>query len=252
MLGSTPLTTELTPGPHTIEFRRRRATRKLEIEVKAGVPSVGRLDWAAKRTGRLQVNSDPPGARVLIDGKPRGFTPLRVDDLTVGSHAVVLETTKGSVRRTVAVTEEKTAQISESIYAGWVHVSAPIEVLISEGGRTLRLDDRNLIMLPPGSHALVVENRLLGYRETKQVDVKPGETARISIVPPPSMLTVTSTLPGEVLVDGERVGETPLTDHPIALGTRDIIVRNAPGMERLITVTVTAKPVQVDVDFAKP
>jgi hypothetical protein len=55
-----------------------------------------------------------------------------------------------------------------------------------------------------------------------------------------------------VVIDGTRVGETPLTDHPVALGTRDIIVRNAPGTERLLTITVTVKPVQVDVDFAKP
>jgi hypothetical protein len=252
VLGDTPLKTELPPGQHTIEFRRLKASRTIEISVTAGTPTVGRLDWTAKRTGRLQVNSDPAGARVLIDGKQRGFTPLLLDDLTVGPHAVVLETVKGSVRRTVTVADGRTAQISESIYSGWVHVSAPIEVTVSEGGRALRLDDRNLILLSPGPHDLQVDNGPLGYRDTQRVDVKPGETTRISIVPPPSKLTVTSTLPAEVLIDGERVGETPLTDHPVALGTRDIVVRNAPGTERLVTITVTVKPVQVDIDFAKP
>jgi hypothetical protein len=38
----------------------------------------------------------------------------------------------------------------------------------------------------------------------------------------------------------------------VELGTHDIIVRNAPGTERLVTITVTVKPVQVNVDFAKP
>jgi hypothetical protein len=186
VLGDTPLKTELAPGRYMVEFRRRKASRTIEITVTAGTPTLGRLDWTAKRTGSLQVNSDPAGARVLIDGKPRGFTPLSLHDLAVGSHAVVLETAKGSVRRTVAVSEGRTAQISESIFSGWVHVSSPIEVSVSEGGRALRMDDRSLILLSPGSHDLQFQNGPLGYLGIHKVDVKPGETTRMSIVPPPS------------------------------------------------------------------
>ena len=42
---------------------------------------------SAPRTGRLALETRPPGAQVEIDGQPRGTTPLAVD-LTVGTHAV--------------------------------------------------------------------------------------------------------------------------------------------------------------------
>lgn len=250
--GLTPLTIELTPGRHVVEFRRGNATRKLEIEVAAGRSTVERLDWTAKPTGRLVVQSDPAGARVLIDGRARGVTPLTVDGLSVGSHAVVLESDQGSVRRTVAVRSDRPAQITESIYAGWLKVFAPFEVQITEGTRAIRLDDRSQVMLPPGPHELQLENRALGYRETRRVEVEPGQVTSLSLVPPSSTLTVTATLPAEVLIDGARVGETPLTNQPITLGTRDIVVRSAAGGERRFTMPVTVTPVRIDVDFSKP
>ena len=44
-------------------------------------------------------------------------------------------------------------------------------------------------------------------------------------------------MPATVLIDGGQAGETPLTDHPLALGTRDIVVRSAAGEERKYTRT---------------
>jgi hypothetical protein len=41
--------------------------------------------------GSMQIHSTPSGARVVIDGKPAGVTPLVVADLTAGSHAVRVE-----------------------------------------------------------------------------------------------------------------------------------------------------------------
>lgn len=250
--GRTPLSKELVVGRHVVELHYRNSTRKLEINVATGTPTVSRIDWTAKPTGRLQVNSDPAGANVIIDGRARGFTPLTLDDLTVGSHTVVLETVRGSVRRTVTIASDRPAQISESIYAGWLKVVSPIDLEIHQGTRVIRLDDRNQALLPPGSLELRFENRALEYREVRRVELNPGEITSVSIVPPPSALTVTATLPAEVSIDGERVGETPLTDHPVSLGTRDITVKSATGVERHFTMTVTVKPVRIEVDFSKP
>ena len=252
MAGTTPFTTELAVGRHVIEFRRLKATRKMEIDVTAGASTLGRLDWTSKRTGRLQVDSEPAGAQVIVDGRARGVTPVTLDGLTAGPHEVVLKSDDGSVRQSVDITADRTAEISEAIFAGWVQVSSPIELTITEGTRAIHLDDRNQVLLPPGTHELRFESRALGYHEIRRVEVKPGATTAISIVPAGSTLTVTSTLPAEVLVDGERVGETPLTGRPLSLGTRDIVVKSATGPERRFTITVTAAPVRLDVDFAAP
>jgi hypothetical protein len=251
-VGNTPLTTELAPGRHRVEFRRGEATHELEIEVTAGRSTTGRLDWTAQSTGRLAVQSEPVGARVLIDGRARGVTPLTINDLTVGSHIVVLESDAGSVRRVATVPPDGTAQVTASIYAGWLKVLAPFELEIAEEKGRIRLDEQNQTLLAPGAHDLRLENRALGYRETRRVEIEPGETTTLSLTSPRSTLTVTASLPAEVLIDGERVGETPLTDQPVMIGTRDITVRSAAGPERRLTVTVTVTPMRIDVDFSKP
>jgi len=182
----------------------------------------------------------------------RGVTPLTVASLRAGSHLVVLESDKGSISKTVAVAAGRTALMSESIFGGWIHVSAPFEVLVSEGGRGMRPDARNEVLLTPGTHALLFENRDLGYRETRQVEIAPGATTAVSIAPPPSKLTVTATLAADVIIDGERAGSAPVVDYDVPLGTREIVVRSESGAERRFTRTMTVKPARIDVDFSKP
>jgi len=248
-IGTAPLSADLPAGHHVIQFRRRRGVRTVEIDVIKGNSTTARLDWDAAETGQLTVSSDPSGAHVLVDGKDRGVTPLTLNDVALGSHTVVLQSDQGSVRRTVTVTADRAVAVNEAIFAGWFKVFAPFEVQVTEGTRSIRLDDQNQAMLPPGVHELRFENSAFGFSDVKRVEVQPGQTASLSLVPSPSLLTVVADLPAIVIVDGQQVGETPLTNHPIALGTRDIIVRNAAGAERQFTRTVTAAPVSIDVKF---
>jgi hypothetical protein len=249
--GPAPFSTDLKAGHHVVEFRRRKDVRKVEIDVTAGKSTTARVDWNAALVGRLVVASDPAGSHVLLDGRERGVTPLTLDDVPVGSHAVVIQNEQGSVRRTVAITPDRPVQLSESIYAGLLKVFAPFELQITENGHPVRLDDQNQVMMPSGRHELQIENRALGYRQVSRVDVEPGVTASLSIMPPPSALSVTSTLPATVAVDGESAGDTPLADSAIKLGTHEIVVKSASG-ERRFTITVTVMPVHIDVDFSRP
>lgn len=219
-----------------------------EVAVRATAPRQA----GAVPVGQLIVRSEPPGARVLIDGRERGVTPQTLDDVGVGSHTVVLESANGSVRRTVTVAADHAAVVSESIFAGWLNVFAPFELEITENKRPIRLDERNRALLAPGPHDLWFVNRSLGFVETRHVEVQPGQTTSLSLVPTPSTLTVTATEPATVLVDGEVVGTTPLTDHPVALGTRIITVKRADGIQQRFMSRVTTAPVRIDVDFSKP
>jgi hypothetical protein len=42
-------------------------------------------------TGSIYIDSRPRGARVLVDGKPVGTTPMRLPEVSIGSHVVRLE-----------------------------------------------------------------------------------------------------------------------------------------------------------------
>jgi PEGA domain len=205
---------------------------------------------AATPTGVLHVRSTPPGARVVIDGRARGVTPLDLADLRAGRHEVALESDAGSVTRSVTVSANAAATIDEAIFSGFVTVFAPFDVTVTERGRVLRADDRQQMMLPPGPHDLRIANRTLGYELVRHVDVKPGEATTIQLTPDPSTLTVTASEAAEVWLDGTRIGETPLNAAPVPLGVHEIVVRRAAGGERRLTTTIGSKPVTLNVDFA--
>jgi hypothetical protein len=213
-------------------------------------PAAGRAPASARKgAGSVRVTTTPAGARVTVDGKPRGVTPVTVNDLSAGNHEVTLESSAGTVRRTVTVATNQTAQLEESIFSGWLAVYAPFEIVISETNRVLRPDERGQILLPPGLHDLRVSNRTLGYEGTWNVEIKPGATTNLRVTPEPSKLTVTSPEPAEVWVDGTKVGDTPLNAAPVPLGTHDVLVKRAGGAERRYTITVGVKPFTLNADF---
>jgi hypothetical protein len=205
-----------------------------------------------KRLGMMFVTSDPVGARVVVDGRPRGVTPITVMDLTPAEHALVLVSPSGSVRRRVTIVACETAQVAESIFAGWVSVLSPFDVAIADGPRRIQLDERHQVMLQPGTHILHLENRALGYEDQREVFVKPGEITAVSIASPRSTISITATLPASVWVDGSHVGDTPVSGFPVNLGTHEVIVKYAERDERRFEVMATMKPVVLNADFSKP
>jgi len=226
--------------------------------IKRTVPAVTEADLnpteavggSKKRTGRLVVTSTSGVAQVLVDGQTRGVTPLTLDGLAAGKHTVVLKGQGGSVEQTVTVAANETAQVDQTIFPGWVSVVAPWELTISEGNRSLRLDDRSQVMLSPGPHELLFQNRALGYQEARRVDVRPGETTQLSIAPPHSKATFTATAPAEVWLDGKSVGQTPLIDLPVEIGTNHVKMKSGTA-ERQFTVTATMTPLAFNVDFSQ-
>jgi hypothetical protein len=122
-------------------------------------------------------------------------------------------------------------------------------VVIAEGGRTLRPDERNQIMLPPGIHALRLVNRTLAYEKVSNVEIKPGETTNLQVTPEPSTLTVTASEAAEVWLDGARVGETPLNAVPVPLGSHELVVKRSAGGERRFSVTIGVNPFTLNVEF---
>ena len=203
----------------------------------------------AKPAGALHVKSTPPGATVVVDGKTRGVTPLDVTGLSPGRHEVALQSTSGSVQRTVTVSANTTVTIDEAIFSGFVTVYAPFDVTVSEAARVLRADDRQQIMLPPGTHELRLTNRALGYDVVRRVDIKPGESTNLQLTASPSALTVTASEPADVWLDGTRLGGVPLNAAPVDLGVHEIVVKRAGGGERRFTVTIGVKPFTLVVNF---
>ncbi len=71
----------------TLSVRLRRAVTPPQPVASSTQPS-GR---PAVGTGSIYVDSRPRGARVFVDGRAAGVTPLRLGDVRAGSHTVRLE-----------------------------------------------------------------------------------------------------------------------------------------------------------------
>jgi PEGA domain len=250
-LGVTPFKTEFAVGSHEVELRYRGSSRMVTLDVTPGSSVVQRIEWAApKAFGKLRIESDPAGATVVIDGQAVGVTPMTTEDLPVGRHSVDLTTGGNSVHEIVEVKAARITTLQTSVYQGWLALFSPIEVRVAVDGRPLALDDQNRVLLAAGSHELTIQSRTLGYQDTRTVAIAPGKTTAVSVVVPKTSLSVSASGPAEVWIDGTRVGEAPIVDLPVDIGTREVLVRSAEHGERRLTVTATVAPVRVAVDFS--
>ena len=265
--GTTPFSVALKPGPHEIGVGAGAQLRSQSVNVTNGGDT--RIFFELPRgtesaavpiataVGGLQVTTEPPGAKVLIDGEARGVAPLTVSDLKAGEHAVVVQGTGEPVSRTVTVQEGAVASLvislnSASAFAsGWLAISG-VPVQIMENGTLLGSTETARILVPAGSHELELTNAALGYRVTRTVQVVAGQTLSLSLKPPQGTVSINAQPWAEVWVDGQPAGETPIANLPLTIGNHELLFRHPELGEQRRTVTVGAlAPLRVGVDLRK-
>jgi len=203
-------------------------------------------------TGRLEIETQPAGARILIDGKAAGESPVALDGIAAGRHTVTFVTSSGSVKRTIRVEAGRTAKLDVPIFSGWVGIYAPFVLDVVEGGHVIGTTEEPRILLSPGKHELTLVNRELGYSSAQTVDIEPGEVKSISI-DPRGHVSLNATPWAEVWIDGRKVGDTPVANLELPLGVREVTFRHPQFGERRVTVTVKGNtPAAISIDMGKP
>ena len=260
--GATPVTATLKTGPHTIELSTKdgvRRTMTVNVTANQQLSQFIEMPKAAAGTGDLQVRTDPPGARVVVDGQTRGTSPVTVKDLAPGSHVVVLSNDLGSVNEDVTIQPGATASLVVPLKApqgapvsGWISITAPAELQIFENDRLLGTSRTERIMVAAGRHDIEVTNEALGFRTTQSIQVTPGQVARIRPDWPMGTIAINAAPWANVTLDGKDLGETPVGNTSVAIGTHEVIFRHPQLGEQRITVTVTANtPARLSVDMRK-
>jgi PEGA domain len=257
--GATPLTLELPAGAHRLELATEGAPRVIPFTLTAGstVSQTIELPKAAPLTGQLVVRSEPPGARVTIDGTPSGTTPATVDQLAPGTHSVTLQTDSSSVTQEVRIEPGATASLvvpmaPQGVLSGWISVDAPAEVQVYEDTRLLGTSQSDRIMVLAGRHELSIVNETLGYRATRSATVSPGKVSTIRLDWPKGSMALNAQPWADVWVDGEKKGETPIGNFSLPIGTHEVVFRHPELGERVVRATVTANtPARVSVDMRK-
>jgi len=248
--GTAPLTLAIEPGSHLVAVRRSGVERQAGVTVAAGAQISQYFDLTssvrASSLGRLSILTDPPGARVAVDARLRGVSPLVIDDLSEGEHTITVSSDAGSARRTVAVSAAVAKEVMFSLprstapTAGWVAVASPFPVDIVERDEVIGTSGTAKIMLPSGRHDVVLRNDTLGYTAAQTIDVVAGRTASVAVTPPTGLLSVNATPWAEVLIDGRPAGQTPLGNVKVAIGPHQITFRHPELGERTEQVVVAA------------
>ena len=105
--GKTPLTVSLAPGAHTVTIHGSVDDRVVPLTVAAGAEVTQYFEMKTPEpgatVGRVSIVTDPPGARVAVDGKLQGNSPITVEELTAASHKITATNDAGSVERQVTV-----------------------------------------------------------------------------------------------------------------------------------------------------
>jgi hypothetical protein len=206
---------------------------------------------AKVETGDIAVETQPSGAKVLLDGKPVGESPLKLAGVPAGRHVLTFMSSSGEVNRTIRVAPGKTLDVEVSIFSGWLAVFAPVVLDVSIGGKSIGTTEQSRLMLPPGRHELTLMNKEFGYRSVQEVSVEPGEVRSIT-VDPRGDANFNAIPWAEVWMDGQKLGDTPLANMRVPLGTREFVFKHPQYGERRITAIIRAdQPTPVSVDFTR-
>jgi hypothetical protein len=261
--GMTPSRLSLPPGSHILELRGNGVPRVIPFELQAGGQVDKYLEFRdTPLTGELVVHSQPEGAKVLVDGTPKGVAPVTLQGLPPGDHEVVLQSGTVTSRHVVKILAGTTASLvapvaeaapaAEGPVSGWISVKAPVAIEIREDGQLLGTTETDRVMMAAGKHVLELVNPTLGYRETRTVQVMPGKVAAITIEMPKGSVNLNATPWAEVWMDGRRIGDTPIGNLEVPVGPHEFVFRHPQLGEKKHAVAVTTgAPVRISVSMTK-
>lgn len=94
------------------------------------------------------------------------------------------------------------------------------------------------IALPEGSHRLEFVNEALGFRHAQTVKVAYGQMTVVRVPMPTGRISVNAMPWAEVAIDGRAVGETPIANYSLPVGTHEVVFRHPELGERRQTIVV--------------
>ena len=256
-IGVTPITANIAAGTHQLQVGNEAPQT---IAVDAGENSLMHVVLAraeAASVGSIDITSSPPGAAVTVDGVARGASPVQVAGLAPGPHTVTLARAGRLARRTVTVeagasTPLTVAMEGASSGPGWLTVASPVPALVYAEGTLVGRTDTPRMQLAAGRHQLVLVNDALKFREERSVDVAPGRTVSVQVEPVNGTLNVNAQPWATVLVDGTEIGETPIGNFSLPIGSHEVVLRHPEFGERRQTVVVgVGSPARVGVDLRR-
>jgi hypothetical protein len=212
-------------APASAPFRKRplghvaAAAAALVVLSTVGVVNARKYFAAAPASGTsgmFTINSNPPGAQVVVDGQASGVTPLTLT-LTAGAHNVELR--GAGEPRTIPVNITAGTQVSQYIELPKTTAFGQLQVRTDPPGAQVTVDGiprgKSPVLveaLAAGEHSVVLEND--GTNMKHAVSVEAGMTASL-VVP----LTTVEAAPASGWVAVSAPVELQLYENKRLLGT---------------------------------
>ena len=267
-IGRTPISLRLAAGEYDVQLGTAERARTVKVSVAARTSTVQHFEMpvvvpaVVVTTGGLRIDTEPSRLPVLVDGAPRGVSPLSLDGVAIGEHAISVRTERGVVHRTVQVQPNEVVSLILSAgagvadaangSAGWVSLTAGVPMQLREDGKVIGTTESDRVMLPVGEHTIEITNPALGFRIERKLRVAAGKTTTSRIDLPNGSLSINAQPWAEVWVDGERIGETPIGNLTRVIGTHEVVFRHPDLGERRESVVVSLeRPARIGVDLRK-
>ena len=186
--------------------------------------------------GTLTVNTTPTGAQVVVDGEPRGVTPLDLS-LQAGPHVVVLR--GAGDPRTIPVTIVAGTQSSQYIeLAKSGSASGQLQIRTEPAGAKVTVDSLSRGISPimisdltPGEHTVVLESDFGSVKQS--VTIEAGNTASLVVpltatagAPLSGWVSVTSPVAVQLFENGRLLGSNQTDRVMVSAGSHQIEVVN--------------------------
>ena len=199
---------------------------------EAGIIAVlSRALWLAQNPA-IAVTTAGPAGELNVSSRSAEAAPLR---LTV---APDLSWVRVSSASSDGVIGDKGAASASP--TGTMQISSPIPLKVFEQSRLLGTIPGADLRLKAGPHDIELVNLAAGYRVRQAVQIEAGQTLSIHVAPPHGWLTAYATPDADVLIDGERVGRTPLGPLPLALGDHEVSFYHPSGAGDRQQIKVTS------------
>jgi hypothetical protein len=211
---------------------------------------------SAEAPGTLTVTTNPAGVPVVIDGDPRGVTPLTLE-LAPGRHELRLAANGGSAR-VIPLTITAGGTVSQSIelptagpQTGQLTVrTEPSGARVTVDGMAQGQTPLTLEGLTPGNHTVVLANDVSSV--THEVTVQPGATASLVVpmsstpqgAPVSGWISVSAPAEVQVYEDTRLLGTSRSDRIMVSAGRHEFdLVNEALGYR--VSRVVTVAPGQV-------
>jgi len=229
IVGNRIFSGRITPGTHTVEVSKKNFVSQTKIiEVLKG--DEFKLSFNLdKLYGKISLSSDPQGAKVYLNKKLIGLSPIYIDSLDMGEYDVmVVKDDYKPWSQTIQINSGATLPLNAVLLWGEkvTIISTPVE---TEGadvfvngelkGKT-PLDTRLL----SGTYKVELKKRAWDFFSS-DLEIMGDRYVSYNMVQSPFNLNI-STIPknAKIKLDGKEIGKTPLVIYSLKSGDKQISV----------------------------